>query len=253
MSAYLQQVLADSPLHYWRFAESAGGLAHDIGSSRFQLHGLGTAIAPVFGYSGPNSDGGCADLCLDGQYVNTGNPVTLSVNPFSLELLYWGWQRQATTVQLAQIQSANQIALFHDATTWRYVYNGVTISTNHNFTWQAWHHFVINYDGANMNLYVDGFRVGPTAAGAQASLSTLLEISTNSALSAFSGGYFSELAYYTTALSALRVSNHFGAIDQLSNTPVAQSSSGDSGSGGSGLSIILAEIRAAVYRTMETH
>lgn len=223
-------------------ADSGGGLAHDIGSSRHALHGLGTAIAPVFGYSGPNADGGCCDLALDGQYLNTGNPITLPVNAFSLEMLYWNWQRLAVVAHLAQIQSSNQIALYRTGTQWACIYNGVILTTTHNYTEQNWHHLVMTFDGSNLDLFVDSDHSAHGTASVQGNVSQLLEISTNTLLNNWGGGYFSEIAYYDHALSATRVENHFGAVDNIANVPVASGAPASSTYNGGQLDSILAAV-----------
>jgi hypothetical protein len=148
------------------------------------------------------------------------------LNPFSFELLYWNWQSLAAVKHLWQIQSVNQVALFKNTTQWSFIYNGVTLSSNHNYTEQVWHHLVCTYDGANMHLYVDGQAAGPSAAGAQAGASVIMEISTNLGLTTFGGGFYSEVAYYTSALSQTRVSAHFAAVDNVNAVPRVAASGG---------------------------
>jgi hypothetical protein len=230
MSAYSSAVLADNPVHYWRMADPGGGIAHDVGSSPLHLHGLGSAISQPLGYSGPISDGGSMDLCLDGQYANTGNPITITVNPFTVEMWYWNWQALAATRLLIQIQSANQIALFHDATLWRWLYNGVQSTSNFHFTSQIWHHLVGTYDGANAKLYVDSTPAAPAAVAPQAAVSTIMELSANAALGVvWGGGFFAEVAIYATALSQTRVSAHYVAADQQGQAPINLASGGGGG------------------------
>lgn len=184
------------------------------------------------------------DLALVGQYANDGAAETLQVNPFSVEMLYWNWQAFNVVRHLWQIQSANQIAGFYNGTQWAFVYNGTSIVSAHNYTSQAWHHLVWNYDGASMRMYIDGFIVGPTAVAAQAAASNQFEICTNDALTDPGNGFFSEIAYYTTALSTARVNAHFAAIDSLTMVPVFQSSGGSPG----GATAVLSQILAAVQK-----
>ena len=228
MTGYLAAVLADSPFHYWRMADAAGGLAFDIGSSPLHLHGLGTAIAPVMGYAGPNNDGGSCDLSLDGQYMNTGQPVTLQVNPFTMEACVWIWQSLTVTRHIWQIQSANQIALFRNGAAWSFTYNGATMVNAAAYTAQKWHHVVGTYDGVHIQLYVDSNPGVAVAIGPQAALAVISEISTNLGLTTFGGSYYSELAYYHTALSQTRVSAHFAALDNVNQAPISKAN----GSGG---------------------
>jgi len=247
VSAYSSAVLADAPVHYWRMADPGGGIAHDIGSSPHHLHGLGSAISQPLGYSGPISDGGAMDLCLDGQYANTGNPVTIVADPLTVELWYWNWQGLASTRDLIQIQSANQIALFHSATQWSWLYNGVTLSTNNGFTEQAWHHIVASHGGGNSRLYIDSNPFGPSAVALQANVSAIMELSANAALGPnWGGGYFAEVAIYNVALSQARVSAHFVAADQVGQAPINLASGGG---GGAPFTSAIGDILAAVRRS----
>jgi len=250
VSTYSAAVLADAPVHYWRMADPGGGIAHDIGSSPHHLHGLGSAISQPLGYSGPISDGGSMDLTLDGQYANTGNPITITTNPLTVEMWYWNWQALASVRDLLQIQSANQIVLFHSATQWSWLYNGVTVATNFHFTEQAWHHIVGSYDGANSHLYIDSNPFGPTAVAPQAAISNIMELSANNALSlAWGGGYFAEVAIYNIALSQTRVSAHYVAADQQGQAPINQSAGGG---GGFPYGSILNDILARVTNDLPT-
>jgi large repetitive protein len=225
MSAYLSAVIADSPVHYWRMADPGGGLAHDIGSAPIHLHGLGTAISQPLGYSGPISDGGSMDLCLDGQYANTGNPITIAVSAFSIEMWYWNWQRLSSLGLLMQVQPTNQIALYRNGTGWQFLYNSASVISTTHYTSQAWHHIVATYDGTNMRLYVDALAAGPTAIAPQSSIATLMELGANQALSGnWGNGFFAEVAIYSVALSPTQVTNHFIAADQSAQSPINNAS-----------------------------
>jgi hypothetical protein len=184
------------------------------------------------------------DLALDGVYANTGNPITVAVNAFSLEMLVWIWQELTTLGILMQVQNANQIALYNGGADWRFLYNTVVLTNATNHTAQRWHHLVATYDGANMRLYVDNTAAGPAAAGVQANVSTLLEISTNQSLSNWGHAFYAEIAVYAAALSAARVAAHFAAIDQVANVPVFSSAAGTPAAPSTQLASILAAVQA---------
>lgn len=199
---------------------------HDIGSSPIHMHTVSTGAAPVLGYSGPNADGGAADLSLAGWYANTGMALTPSTNPFTLEFLYWNWQALAEVAQLFQTQSVIQVSVFKNATQWAFTYNGVVLNNNNHFTAQKWHHFAATYDGVNMRFYVDSILAGPQAVAPQVAVSFIPELSTNVALSTWGKGFYSEVAMYNAALSGARIGTHFASVDNVSNVPVAASSTG---------------------------
>jgi hypothetical protein len=186
------------------------------------------------------------DLCLDGQYANTGNPITVAVNAFSIEMWYWNWQRLANLGLLMQVQAVNQIALYRTGTLWSFVYNGVVLTSATHYTEQLWHHLVATYDGTNMRLYVDALAAGPSAAAVQANLSTLMELGANQALGAnWGNGFFAEVALYAAALTPTRITAHFTAADQVVQSPI------NTGSGGSSppYTGLLADIWNAVHKS----
>jgi Concanavalin A-like lectin/glucanases superfamily len=85
----------------------------------------------------------------------------------------------------------------------------------------VWHHVVGTYDGTNMRVYADGSLVGgPTAptGGSVTIGSTLLTIGAAVGVSFFQTGSLDEVAVYTTALSAARITAHYNAgISQTSS------------------------------------
>jgi hypothetical protein len=185
------------------------------------------------------------DLTLVGQYANTGNPITAPTNPFSIELLYWNWQALAAVGHIWQTQDVTQIACFRNGAAWAFTYNGVTVTNATHYAGQRWVHLVCTYDGAGIRLFADANIAGPSAVGAQASISHIFELCTNFALSSWGNGYVSEVAIYNTALSSGRVNAHFAAIDSQTMVPVSNSAGGSPG----GSSVILSEILAAVKNT----
>lgn len=223
---YLATVLADSPVHFWRCADPGGLLLHDIGSSRVQLHGLG---GPVLGYSGPNSDGGAADLVLDGQYANTGIPITVATGTMTLECLCWLDNLIAGNHYLMLVTTAPLCALLHTGTQWSTYYNGSQQIAAVGITGQAWQHVVMTYDGVNQNLYLNGSFVRNQAVAPQAPAAGIFEVCTFAGAGNFGNAFMSEIAVYSTALSAGRIAAHFAAIDTPTNIPVYSAAGGLSG------------------------
>jgi hypothetical protein len=76
----------------------------------------------------------------------------------------------------------------------------------------AWHHIVATYDGTNLRLYVDGVQVN-----SMASSKSIASITTAAALAGTPGSangfplQLDEVAFYSTALSAAVVADHYAA------------------------------------------
>lgn len=245
MSAYLAAVLADSPVHYWRCADPGGRLLHNIGSSSVPLTVVGNGSP---GYSGPISDGGAVDLVLDGEYANTGLPITVATGLMTLECLCWLDNLIVGNHYLVLVNSATLCALLHTGTQWSTYYNGSQQIAAVGITGQAWQHVVMTYDGVNQNLYLNGSFVRNQAVAPQAAGPNIFEVCTFAGASNFGDAFMSEIAVYSTALSAGRIAAHFAAIDQVGNIPLWSGAGGLQGGGGAGTSYngILQEILNSV-------
>lgn len=247
MSAYSSAVLADTPIHYWRMADPGGALAHDIGSSPAQMHGIGN---PLLGYTGPVSDGGSVDCALTGTYINTGIAVPFAGGQVTFECWVWVFQQLAQVGQFMYWSAAApQMNLARTTTQWQFVYNGVSAVSTNNFTAQAWHHLVGTYDGANVHIYADAIAGTAPAAAAAGAFSNIFEISSSLAVGSYGLAFFAECAVYNYALTPTQVNNHFLAADNTSQSPIYQQFGlWDPGTGGvatvaSDLSAILNSVR----------
>jgi concanavalin A-like lectin/glucanase superfamily protein len=248
--SYLSEVIADAPIHYWRFADPGGGLCFDLGSTPKHMHAVGT---PILGYSGPNSNGGSLDLSLDGTFAHTGELIAFPGGRITLELLYWPWRQIGTARQLVYWQGTPlQLALYNDGANWSFIYGNTlcTAAGGVGHTQQAWVHLVGTYDLTNERLYVNGALQTTVAVATMAGSSGLL--STYNPASVIGGlGFYSELAVYSTTLSAARVTAHYNAIDQVAQQPVFNQAGSFIGASGAGspLATLASDVRAAVYRT----
>jgi hypothetical protein len=230
--SYLAEVVADNPVHYWRCADPGGGLGHDIGSVPVHIHSVGT---PTFGYSGPNSDGGSLDCCLDGQFANTGEAIAHAGGQMSLEAIVWVWQALASArFFVAFVNGGAFFSLQRSGTQWQALYNNIGANSAANYTGKAWHHLAMTFDLANVRLYVDGSQRAITAAAPSAPFNAIVEVCSSPTQTLFGNSFVSELAEYTVALSAARVLAHFNAIDQVGQAPVYTQAGSFSPSTGSG-------------------
>lgn len=216
--SYLATVLADAPKHYWRLAEQGGSLLHDIGSTAKHL-GFQPATPQVLSYSGIAADGGSA-WCDSGFSWRNHDPESPG-SPCSIEL--WVWL-------LANTQSVRFLFDFGGSTS-----TGIDIALSNadhfGADWaaghvtgvaavpQIWHHLVATYAAGTLTFYVDGASQGTAANATAASSSTIALGSTAGQTLGFSAGAMAEAAFYTTALSAARVSAHYAARE-YSGAPV---------------------------------
>lgn len=224
---YLSEVIADSPIHYWRAADPGGALMHDIGSTPKHAAGIGN---PILGYSGPVSDGGSVDLSTSSRFANTGIAVVRPTTAITLECWVWIQQNLTGTNLFLSWPQSPDCALYMTGSQFIFGYNSVgsnsgAIAPTH----QTWTHLVGTWDGTNVKLYVNAIAFPTNPVAALPAGSFIIEIGTNQANSFFSASFLAELAIYNTALSPARVNAHFLAADRTSQPPIYSQAGGISG------------------------
>lgn len=212
---YASEVLADSPLAYWRLGDASGTTMTD--SSGNARHGI-YAGSPGLGTVGLLTGDGDTAVTFDG------------VDDFG-EVADAAWMDTGTTLTVeAWIKTTatglRQIITRDDGTgtrSFQFLTNGAslqfvkiasgvvtsTVSTSINDGVR--HHVVATYDGANIRLYKDGALVQTTAATGSLSSDDKLRIGLRATGAEFFSGVIDEAAYYGTALSAARVLAHYNA------------------------------------------
>lgn len=252
MSAYLTAVLADSPVHYWRFADPGGILAHDIGSSPIAL--IGSAQVAL-GYTGPISDGGSFVDNSASNYNSAGASIGSQTSPFSYEM--WVWPVAAVATQRYIFawdgSTPNAAQMFWNAAgTVEAHVNGVSSGFTGTVSLRAWHHLVATYDSTTLKLYLDGSLSISHAVAGPITVNRPIGIGAEpgGGTLAFEGA-ISEVAIYSTTLSAARVSAHFSAADQVFQPPVFNGAGGVPGglSSSTPYLSLLQQILNAVKRT----
>jgi hypothetical protein len=235
---YVTTVAADSPDHWWRMADPGGAILHDIGSNAHTIP-LFTNEPNGIPYSGMTSDGLCGVRLSNGGVIK-GSILNAIGTTWSVEC--WAWLFTTNTDgQILELGAAGgnpRIGLRHILASGKILaYQTqlpLTITSVATPTDQAWHHFVLTYDHANLRLYIDGV-LDTTVAGVAATnntYNTFLLTDVNSTTAAL--GFIEDVATYTTLLSGPNVAAHFAAADQVAQTPVwAGPASGLSGSTGS--------------------
>jgi hypothetical protein len=215
MSAYSAAVLADTPLDYWRFADASLGRCVSVGSRLIDLAPQDVRRA-VFGYSGPVSDGG--SILTNLSPLMTGNYTSPAT--WTMEQWLWvGFEGQAEEIIVSVPVAAGQAAIYLDAGAPLNLHFGIfggVYSGAFNITQQRWHQTALRYDGANLQLVIDGAQVGSTATAVAGNTASIKIGGQGPALSDL---WLSEAAFYNGALSNARLNAHFAAADQVADRP----------------------------------
>ena len=208
---YIDTVIGDGPVAYWRFGESAGGLAADeLGSLN------GTYIgSPVLGVDGVIPDNTAVQLST-GKYVSVsdqGNALDFGSSPFSLEIwvkpsslagIRTLFSRGTGSYQL-RIGSGQQLQLVREA---QAVLGGSTglISTT-----DEWHHIVMTRAASGETIfYIDGQPAGTFTGGVlNAVSSSTLFIGARGTSGESVNGVVDEAAAYNRVLSPAEVLTHY--------------------------------------------
>ena len=209
--SYSSEVLADSPLAYWRLGETSGTTAADSSGNN---HGGTYAGGPTLGVAGlltGDSDPACQfDGSNDIVTINTAAWMNVS-STISVE----AWIRSTTG-------SAGRCIIDRDAGAsprwWSFRLNagkleflklagGTTLATSPGYYADGKvHHVAATYDEANIRLYADGVNVITVpATGTMTAASTHIWIGQNGANLNFFNGVIDEAAYYAGALSPARI------------------------------------------------
>lgn len=215
---YMEQVLLDSPVRFYRLGEASGTVAAD--TSLQKINGIITN-APTLGATGaipgdPNT--AITLVAASSQRVTGGNaaiptgnnPISFEIwhqfasNPASVQFLMdWGAGTRALHANWSiTLDTSGHVNL--DVGAGSLITSGV-LATG------AYHHIVTTWDGTTAKLYVDNTLIGSATPGAQATTATTLTIGCTTNATQFYSGQVDEGAVYNTALTAAQVAAHFVA------------------------------------------
>lgn len=222
---YSSEVLADSPIAYWRLGETSGTSAAD--SSGNARHATYTS-SPTLGVTGLLSGDADKAVQLAADNLNCvaiASAAWMDVSTISVECLV-----KFTSAVDATNGDAIVTRWMSGGFDW-YVYRDTagkfaaqlsnaagatkTLVSSATLTTGTAYHVAMTYDGATMTLYVDGVSVGSLGsmgggiwAGARP-----IEIGRAYQTSSYVGGaVIDEVAIYGGALSAARVAAHHAAV-----------------------------------------
>ena len=230
---YATEVLADSPVGYWRLGETSGTSAAD--QTTFN-HPATYNASNILGAAGAIGDG---DPC----FQPNGNPATVAqttdhnlADTFSIEFwcktsdtstyIYCFGQEQPSSISVTtpKVQMISRhLSLVQDNNHYIVAQSSVACDNN-------WHHFVVTKTAADCHIYQDGVDVTaatPTQVPAPWTVNQSFVFSNDSTSSLRIGGVaggsgfagsFDEMALYNTVLSSTRVLAHYNAASTASAT-----------------------------------
>lgn len=212
---YAQEVLADSPLGYWKFNEGSGTSVTDYGSANKTITLFNT---PTMSNNGPMTGEKCLTLAsASSQYGTASSADFQTGDTFSFE--YW-IKRSATQSAyqfiMARGIAAGDLCFLVDNTNHLQAQtrpgNNFVVSSATLTDTASWHHVVITKSGSTRVLYVDGASAAFTGSDttvADGAATTWYFGQLNSG--SYFDGSLAHMAYYTTALSGARVAAHYAA------------------------------------------
>jgi hypothetical protein len=238
-SDYSAIVAADQPLAYYRLGDAPTTLTTARNAGSLGAAAYGTHIGATHGAFGAIV--GCANGCAyyDGSGVRTVVPYTAALNPpasqpFTIE----AWV-EPTIDGLGNAQAPlfsrhsagnRQGWVFFQRSSGTgfnfrmYNQNGSVPSvdiTGGPYTVNAWNHLVATWDGSTATLYVNGQPVDSQSGGYVANSDNDMSIGAYAANNPGDNpytGYVDEVAWYSNALSAVQILNHYNLGTNASRT-----------------------------------
>lgn len=223
---YSSEVLADSPLVYWRLGESSGTVAQDATAN--DRDGTIGASATL-GVTGALGGSGDSDTAITTSGTSAGTvdrayaawmDVTNAVSmecwvKFTGTTTRYYWSRTGGTAVNCGLSTVSGTIRFH--------VNGVaSTSVNSPLTYNDgnWHHVVGTYDGSTARIYVDGAEKATSTATTGNLDSTTNGLQVGGRGQDYFTGSVDEAAYYNTVLSAARVLAHYDAGTTTGGTTI---------------------------------
>jgi hypothetical protein len=208
---YVQQVITDGAVAYWRLGETSGTTAVDsVGGKNGTISG-----GVTLGQTGALADGNKAMLFdgATGKIVTVANvtiPVVCTLEAWIKVTLDCGFFSSRTVGATGQTvyfgTSSGKIFLFSTTTS-----GGATPLID-----GRWHHVVVVLDGITATFYVDGLLDGTPSAQARTTPSVgVVSIGWDQPTNSFWPNLIDEVAIYPTALTALQVAAHYAAASPL--------------------------------------
>lgn len=175
--------------------------------------------------------------------------------PLSVELWYWPIVNKGALYLLFAWDNATNPSIDFALSATKVLQvaiNGQGLNDTSASSDQTWHHAVLTYDLANIRLYRDGSQVASQAYSVSFTISRNLGIGNEPSNGLVGLTHIAEVAIYSTALSAARVSAHFAAAEQPSQAPIYQLGGSFPQPGGGGTTNT-ADIQALIKYVSQTY
>jgi RHS repeat-associated protein len=223
---YSSTVLADNPAAFWRLNESstAAAAADSTGHGNNGSYGGGVSVGTT---SVPVTTETDTAATFNGSTGYVSAPNSSSLNPTAAITLE-AWVKPSASVTqpiiLKSFTSHNppyyQYGLFQNGSGIRMdlALGGTQVSANSggvSLTIGSWNYVVATWDGLTIRFYINGSAAGTASAGGTlSSYATPVDLATYENLRTsgsfyFWGGGLDEVAIYSTALTAARISAHY--------------------------------------------
>lgn len=223
MSSYSAEVLADSPIAYWRLGDASGPTAADSASGGANPGTYNGGF--TLGQGGaPQSDPDTAAL-FNGSTGYVEVPFAAALNPASFSVECWayvtggagGFRAVVSARDIVATNTRGFILYASDVNKWEFwIGTGTAAWTGlvgPAVVLNSWNHLVGTYDGTSSRFYVNGVLVaGPTASAFVANAARPLRIAAGQnegAANFFVPGTEDEVAVYNTVLSLTRIQAHY--------------------------------------------
>jgi hypothetical protein len=214
---YSSEVLADSPLGFWKLDETSGSSAAD---SSGNSHGGTYQASPTLAAASVVADGGTA-VTLNGstQYVSVAGASWMNTSDYSIEAwvktslnnFYIASRAGSTAAQRVWdvfIRTVGTVAVV----TWASGGTNTQLNGTIRVDDGKPHHIVVTKSGTTISIYVDGvLDVSGTTSTTNTSTTQGIDWGRRSTNASFFNGTLDDVAVYGSALSGTRVAAHFTA------------------------------------------
>jgi hypothetical protein len=205
---YAEEVLADSPMAFWRLDEVGLGVAVDFsGNHHDGTYGSFPLVRQTGALSGEESYSIKSDsFAVAGFTVNAGTTHTCEA-----------WVNIGATTGAALdgmvvggLQASHQYCMYLASNTIYYSsFTGFFVSMAYAFSSNTWYHIAVVRNGSSVDFYVNGQQVGATQNLGDNTASTYTNLGSYQDGTFSFNGYIDEAAIYPTDLSASRILEHY--------------------------------------------
>ena len=224
-SAYADQVLADSPISYWRLGETTGSTASDVTGANPGTYTGGVTLGQPGGLTGDPDSAAAFDGVNDYVLVPDSSSLDLTAG---VTLEAWIKRNKSGVWQVVVGKPGNGLSKYENYALWFNTQNQVVAYFGDGVGFVSvvspldtnWHHVAASYNNATARLYVDGALAAQATSPIHLTANSLpLNLGRTNSGSYYFGGLLDEVAVYATALSSDRILAHYEAGRAIDGEP----------------------------------